>query len=81
MPVKVSPGSGGVEVPTMDEFIALRRRVEEIEAKVLINGDNVALVSKSRGETITWMTGGGEIKSRADVPGLPDDQVWTVRRR
>lgn len=86
MPIKVQPHrDGGVEVPTMEEFNALAKRVEvlerrlgEVEQHALKDGDKVSLWLK--GEFASWMTQGGEIKSRG-TPYIDEFQGWRIERR
>lgn len=86
MPIKVqSHKEGGVEVPTMEEFNALAKRVEllerrlgEVEQHVVKDGDKVSL--KLKDEFVTWMTQGGEIKSRG-TSYIDEFQGWHIERR
>ncbi|TPL87137.1 hypothetical protein [Mesorhizobium sp. B2-3-12] len=76
--VNASDKQGGVDVPTMEEFNNLVRRVAELEAGVIKTTDKISLMAQ--GELLTWITQGGEVKSRA-TDYIPQFQGWTVVRR
>ena len=94
MTIKVEPThqKDGVDVPTMAEFNALADRVSRLESLVvnlqhrlgdvesgaLKSGDTVSLINHS--EFLTWMTSGGEVKSRGTAY-IGDLQGWKIQRQ
>lgn len=59
-------------------IVLLTQRLTEVEHGVVKSGDTVSL--KCKGEFATWMTGGGEIKSRG-TDYIGEFQGWQIQRR
>ena len=78
LPVSAAEKDCTLEKPK-GQVKCLQDKINELQRKSIMNDQNVDLRNVQKGECVSWMTEGGEIKSRPC--GQTNLDVWQIRRK